>query len=195
MASGFSRRMQQEKLLMKIEELPMVERVIMAAKASRLAEIIIVYRNPEIKLLAEKHGIKSYYNNNAHEGQSAAIKCGIEASNPDTRAYLFMVGDQPFLEAAIIDKVIEVFEDSSNLIVVPTYQRKNSNPVLFDASLRQKLLAVEGDQGGRGIIEVMKDRTAFIEMDSIAPLEDIDSMESYKRVIKELDNNNHKKEL
>lgn len=191
MASGFSKRMQQEKLLMKIDEVPMVEAVIRSAKESRLTEVILVYRNPEVKLLADRYEVKAIYNPNAHLGQSAAIKCGIEAAAVDTKAYLFMVGDQPFLQAEIIDKVIETYETNKPLIVVPTYKGKNTNPVLFDSSLRQSLLQIEGDQGGRGIIEAMRDRAEFIEMNDKAQLEDIDSIESYLQVIKKSPNNNH----
>lgn len=179
LASGFSRRMQQEKLLMKIDELPMVERVMIAAKSSRLEEVILVCRNPAIKALGEKHGIKSVYNSNAHVGQSAAVKSGIMAANTNSRAFLFIVGDQPLLNPQAINKLIEVYEGGGNLIVVPTYKGKNSSPVLFDAALKEELLAIEGDQGGRIIIEVKKDKAAFVEMDSLAVLEDIDSIESY----------------
>ena len=191
MASGFSRRMQQEKLLMKIDEVPMVEAVIRAAKESLLNEVVLVYRNPEVKLLADKYEVRAIYNPNAHLGQSAAIKCGIEAITAEARAYLFMVGDQPFLKAEIINKVIEVYKKGSPLIVVPTYKGKNTNPVLFDSSLRQRLLQIEGDQGGKGIIEAMRDKTEFIEMDYKAQLEDIDSMEGYLQVVEGISNNNH----
>ncbi len=195
MASGFSRRMQQEKLLIKIGEDPMVEAVIKAAKASGLGEVILVYRRPEVKLLADKHGIKAVYNPNAHLGQSEAMKSGIKAAKQETGAYLFMVGDQPFLKPEIIDRLIEVHREGKSLIVVPTYEGKNTSPVLFDASFKEALLRIEGDEGGRSIIAASKERTAFVAMDDIAILEDIDSMESYQRLVEAIDDNNHLKEF
>ncbi len=191
MASGFSRRMQQEKLLMKIGETPMVEAVIKAAKASCLGEVILVYRNPQVKLLAEQHGIKAVFNPNAHLGQSEAMKTGIKAVDQETKAYLFMVGDQPYIKPEIIDRLIAVYREGKARIVVPTYKSKNTSPVLFDASYKAALLTIEGDEGGRRIISTQKERIAFVAMDDIAMLEDIDSMESYQRLIAAIDDNNH----
>ena len=72
-ASGFSRRMDKEKLLLKVEGIPMIERVIRAAKSSQIDELIIIYQKDEIKEIAKKYGIKMIYNQHADKGQSAAV--------------------------------------------------------------------------------------------------------------------------
>ena len=57
MASGFSKRMGHDKLLIKIENIPLIERVIKAANSSLLNETILVYKDDRIRELAEKYNI------------------------------------------------------------------------------------------------------------------------------------------
>ncbi len=60
LASGFSKRMNRDKLLMEIDGVPMVERVIQRAVESRLDEVILVYRVDEVKRIGKKYGIQTY---------------------------------------------------------------------------------------------------------------------------------------
>ncbi|MBW2554165.1 MAG: NTP transferase domain-containing protein, partial [Deltaproteobacteria bacterium] len=74
LASGFSRRMEDEKLLLKVDDVPMVERVIKAAHASLIDEIILIYRRDAINALANQYGIKAVLNPHAEKGQSAVMR-------------------------------------------------------------------------------------------------------------------------
>ncbi len=54
LASGLSRRMAgQDKLLLPVDGTPLVERVMQAADASRLDDIILAYQNPAVANLPE----------------------------------------------------------------------------------------------------------------------------------------------
>ena len=77
LASGFSKRMEQEKLLLPVGGIALVERVMRAARASRLDDVILIYQKEEIEKIGRKYGITAVYNSRAAEGQSAAIKLGI----------------------------------------------------------------------------------------------------------------------
>ncbi len=59
----------------------------------------------------------------------------------------------PFITEDLINRLIEEFiEDESN-IIVPYYNNKRGMPTIFPYSLRGELLNIEGDIGGRRIIE------------------------------------------
>jgi len=180
LASGFSRRMKTEKLLLAVDGTPMVERVIQAARASLLDEVLLVYQNEDIKKAGEKHGIKTVYNECAAAGQSASIKIGIEAASPGTDGFMFLVGDQPFLNAAVINTVIDAFNREPHSITVPVYNGKRGNPVIFPATLKNNLLALEGDRGGRVIIETMPARVKLVTIEDERLGTDVDTEEDYK---------------
>ena len=180
LASGFSRRMQAEKLLLAVDGTPMVERVIQAARASLLDEVVLVYQNADVKKAGEKYGIKTVFNERADEGQSASIKIGIEEASPETEGFMFLVGDQPFLNAATINLLIAAFKQAPHNIIIPVYNGKRGNPVIFPSTLKDELFALEGDRGGRVLIEKMPDRVSLVSIEDERLGIDVDTEEDYE---------------
>lgn len=153
MASGFSVRMGQDKLLLTMNDgLPLVEKVIKAADASELNEIIIVYQNDEVRKIAEKYRTKPVYNPNAAEGQSEAVKLGIESTDASAAGYMFLTGDQPYIDSQLINQLLNTFKRSSFPILVPFYNGCPGIPTIFSAYLQKELMQLNGDEGGRSII-------------------------------------------
>ena len=89
LASGFSKRMTRDKLLLEVGDMPVVERVVRVAQSSLLDDIILVYQNNRVKEIGKQYGVRTIYNDSAHEGQSAAVKLGVRKSRPDTDAFMF----------------------------------------------------------------------------------------------------------
>lgn len=182
LASGFSKRMEQEKLLMPVGGFALVERVLRAARASRLDDVILIYQKEEIEKIGRKYGITTVYNSRADEGQSAAVKLGIHAANPKTTGFMFMVGDQPFLNPSTINILIDTFLQDSQSIIVPVYNGLRGNPVLFPSALKKELLVLEGDRGGRMLIDAMPERVNLVSLDEELSGTDIDTAEDYLRI-------------
>ena len=182
LASGFSKRMEQEKLLLPVGGVALVERVIQAAQASRLDEVILIYQKREIEKIGRKYGIKAVHNPRADEGQSAAIKLGIHTAQPETDAFMFMVGDQPFLNPSTINILIDTFQQDPHSIIVPVYNNTRGNPVLFPSAMKELLLALDGDRGGRVLIDSMPDRVKQVHIEEELAGADIDTRENYLRI-------------
>jgi molybdenum cofactor cytidylyltransferase len=182
LASGFSKRMEQEKLLLPVGGVALVERVIRAAQASRLDEVILIYQKREIEKIGRKYGIKAVHNPRADEGQSAAIKLGIHTAQPETDAFMFMVGDQPFLNPSTINILIDTFQQDPHSIIVPVYNNTRGNPVLFPSAMKELLLALDGDRGGRVLIDSMPDRVKQVHIEEELAGADIDTRENYLRI-------------
>lgn len=183
MASGFSKRMKRDKLTLKIGGELVIEKVIKAAKKSKLDEVILVYQKDEIRDIALKYGIKTVFNSCPEKGQSESMKLGIKASNSNTRAFMFIVGDQPLLNSDTIDVIIDTFNSSDNEIVVPVYKEEKGSPTLFSSKLRDKLLEVEGDKGGRKVMLEMHDRVKYLPIEDYRVGIDIDTLEEYQELV------------
>jgi molybdenum cofactor cytidylyltransferase len=182
LASGFSKRMEQEKLLLPVGGVVLVERVIRAAKASHLDDVILIYQKKEIEMIGRKYGITAVFNSRAEEGQSAAIKLGINTAHPKTDAFIFMVGDQPFLNPSTINILIDTFQQDPHSIIVPVYNGIRGNPVLFPSALKKELLVLDGDRGGRVLIEAIPERVNLVSIDDEMSGTDIDTREDYLRI-------------
>lgn len=190
MASGFSRRMNKDKLTLNFGGELVIERVIRAAKKSRLDEIILVYQNEVIRDIGQKYCIKTVFNSSPEKGQSESMKLGIRASSLNTEAFMFFVGDQPLLDSKTINKIIEMFKNSDKEIIVPTYNGKKGSPTIFSSKFRDKLLKVEGDKGGRKIIEENTCEVGYVTIDDYKVGLDIDTWDEYQHLVEmEMKNN------
>lgn len=183
LASGFSRRMGQNKLLMKINEETIIEKVIKEVKKSEIENIYIVTNNEYIKDIAFKLNIKIIENKEAIKGQSEGIKAGVKAIK-EKGHLMFFCGDQPFIDSITINKLIYESKKNIDKIIVPTFNNRKGNPVIFPESFRIDLLKLEGDIGGRYIIKEYNDKVIFFEVEKELFLKDIDNYEEYKEIIK-----------
>jgi molybdenum cofactor cytidylyltransferase len=181
LASGLSRRMGgQDKLLLPVDGIALVERVMQAADASWLDDIILAYQNPAVAELAGKYRIRTVHNPEAALGLSASVKAGVLAALPETQAYLFLTGDQPRLEAATINLLICDWQDHKDRILVPVYGGRRGSPVVFPARFRAQLLALEGDTGGRAVIEQAPEMVRCVDMPDADAGIDIDTPDEYE---------------
>jgi len=174
--------MTRDKLLLDVGGIPVIERVIRTAKSSLLDDLILIYQNERVREIGEKYQVKAVYNDSAHEGQSAAVKLGVRESRPDTDAFMFLVGDQPFLDPATINILIDQCTKNPQQIIVPVYNGKRGNPVIFPSLFRHDLLAIEGDIGGRVVMEKMKDRLKLVVFEDGTAGIDFDTEEEYEWV-------------
>ncbi len=180
LASGFSRRMSREKLLLPFGGGTIVERVIQAAVDSQLDTVLLVFHNKAVAAKAAAYDISCIYNTQAAEGQSASIRVGIDSADPLTGAYLFMVGDQPYLEAPIINRLINEHHMHPEQIIVPVYAGRRGTPTLFPARFRDKLQDLRGDCGGRRIIDRFPESVRTVPIDAERADLDIDTDSDYE---------------
>jgi molybdenum cofactor cytidylyltransferase len=174
--------MNREKLTLTIEGIPMLERVIRAATTSSLDETFLVYQKDEIRIVGQKYGLPLIFNPHPEDGQSAAVKLGVKCAHPNSSGLMFLVGDQPYVSTATIDRLISVFNTDTSKIVVPVYGRQRGTPVIFPSSLRHELLLLEGDQGGRAIIDTMQHLVSLVAIQNELEAMDIDTHEEYHKL-------------
>lgn len=182
MASGLSRRMGQNKLLMNVNKKPMVENIVQQCTLSHLKNVLVVYSKEEVKNIVKDYDVTFCYNSQPEIGQSESIKIGVKKSSEDNvDGYMFLVSDQPFLKSETINKLLSNFE---NNIVIPVYNGKKSSPVTFPSSLKEKFLLLENDNGGREIIKQCEN-IIKVEIDSSTEGIDIDTLEEYEAIGRE----------
>ncbi|WKY46861.1 NTP transferase domain-containing protein [Eubacteriaceae bacterium ES3] len=192
LASGFSNRMNRKtnnKLELKISGIPMVERVIQAAVSSDLDDVLLIYRDPKIKDLADRYPIKTCENRNAVVGQSESIKIGIKNSDNLTEAFVFLVGDQPFISSQLLNQLIRRFKMEEDAIIIPQYNGKNGTPVVFPVQYKKQLMALTGNKGGREIIKKGQGKICYEMISDVRAGVDIDTWDAYQNFGDSVENN------
>jgi molybdenum cofactor cytidylyltransferase len=163
----------------------MLQWVLESALASDLQEIICVVRDLEavrrkISLVAER--LYWLRNHAADRGQSTSVIAGVWAIDPKSDGALLLADDQPTIRPELINSLLERFENSTALIVTPSFQGQIRNPILFRRDLFPKLLQLTGDRDGRELVKEYRKKTALVEWNDEVSFKDIDVRHNYERI-------------
>ncbi|GCE03306.1 nucleotidyltransferase family protein [Dictyobacter aurantiacus] len=193
LAAGSSSRMSHghHKLLLPLGERPVLSHVVEAALQSQATPVLVVLGHQSVQVSA---AISRYMNHNKlhvqenpdyRSGMSTSLRTGIQTLTryPDCLAVLVLLGDQPFVSAQLIDRLLAARQQSGKRIIAPCYHGKRGNPVLFDASLFSELATVSGDEGGRSVIARHADEVEQVELSDAVAQHDVDTWEAYQMAL------------
>ncbi|HRS21562.1 MAG TPA: NTP transferase domain-containing protein, partial [Clostridia bacterium] len=96
--------------------------------------------------------------------------------------FMFLVGDQPFINESIINILIGKFSPEHCNAVVPLYNGIKGNPVIFASKLRNKLMGLTGDSGGRVLLEEMEEGIITVNFADAKLGMDIDTREDFEAI-------------
>jgi len=181
LAAGLSRRMTQNKLLLPLEGKPIIEYVLAAVHECHPDESILVAQDEALFEIGRAYGFQQVKNPEPEKGQSMSVKLGVAAAK-NTNSYLLIVGDQPLLSIPTLRKIMDCSIENPDCIIVPLFDGKYRNPVIFPSLFKENLLALTGDTGGRSIIRNNPDKVLSIEIDDPFSFSDVDTPESYERM-------------
>jgi molybdenum cofactor cytidylyltransferase len=184
LAAGASSRMGRPKQLLDWGGRPLARAAAETALAARLAPIVAVVgaARAEVEAALADLPLQVVANPDYAAGQSTSLRAGIAALDPDADAVVVLLGDQPFVTAAIIERLVAEWHASQASIVAPVYAGQRGNPVLFARAVFPELLAIQGDQGARSVLAADPSRIHPVAFDDPRPLADIDTLEDYERL-------------
>lgn len=184
LAAGASTRMGRPKQLLDWGGRPLVRAAAETALAARLDPLLVVVGGARVEVEAALAGLPLMIvaNPDYASGQSSSLRVGIGALGPDAGAVVVLLGDQPFVTAAIVARLVAEWRASAAPIVAPIYAGQRGNPVLFARALFPELLAIQGDQGARAVLAADRARIHLVEFEDPRPLADIDTLEDYERL-------------
>jgi molybdenum cofactor cytidylyltransferase len=105
-------------------------------------------------------------------------------ANDTCSGLLVHLVDHPYIDAALVNLLIEGLEDSGKLIAVPRFHGKRGHPVIFARSLFNELLNAPEDQGAKAVVNAHRDETLEIETEDKGITLDIDTPELYRQHVK-----------
>lgn len=132
------------------------------ARYSQLFQHIVVViptGNHAMKILLKNQSVDIVECEQSVQGMGRSIACGITQLSA-TDAVLIALGDMPIIEIRTIEKLHEAL--SANHIIAPTHNGVRGNPVGFGREYFAELLQLQGDRGGRGVID--NNSNDFIEL-------------------------------
>jgi molybdenum cofactor cytidylyltransferase len=177
LAAGRGRRFDasgaQNKLL---QALPGGDLVVLASARHMLAvlpRVIAVVRPGGDQVASALHflGCEVVVAQDADSGMASSLVYAI-GSTQDATGWIIALGDMPHVASATIAALQAKLADGAD-IVVPTFQQKRGNPVGFGRRHLPLLLALQGDQGARSILQ--QHPVTEVDVTDSGILQDIDT--------------------
>jgi len=186
LAAGSSARMGgSNKLLERIDNVPMVETVVRAALASSADEVVVITGEDRDGVEACLAGlpVRLVWNPQHAGGLSTSLQAGVSALPTGTRAVAVCLGDMPLVRPAHIDTLIRAFlADSEGSIFVPTWQGKRGNPVLWTVDLLPEIGTLTGDVGVKALMDRHPTKVREVPVDTSGILTDVDTPEALREL-------------
>lgn len=112
--------------------------------------------------------------------QSASLRAGVSAAG-DVPAFLILLGDQPMVGRPEIEAVLAAWEGGAKAALVDGGEGPQP-PAVFDRSLRDRLLALEGDRGAKSVALGLGDGLTILSLPPGPWMTDIDTEEELSRL-------------
>lgn len=195
LAAGEARRMGGiDKLMLRIDGVPLVRRAFDMLRAAGVAQVVVVcgHRPERVRALFAAGEATLITNERYQQGQQGSVLAGMAAIEPGADAVMVALGDMPLVQAADLVALACAFEvrAGGRDIIVPMYRGARGNPVLFGADAVREILAQSDGQGGegadapgaRGFIAQHRERVQTFECDNDHLCVDMDTPEDIERV-------------
>lgn len=188
LAAGKSSRAGKLKQLLPIGHTTLLGRTLHNYRQSLSNEIILVvgYKAGDIVASIDTEDIVVVNNPDFKLGMSASIQYGLLHSNAEADAFLIALADQPSIDANTINRLIEAFLNSKKSIIVPLYNNRRGNPVIFSAVYRDELMRLSGDKGGREIVTRHAEAVMEVSVECEGVIQDIDTADEYRALLDRL---------
>lgn len=189
LAAGESKRMGEQKLLMKWGKTSVIEHVLQVFSTSGVDEIVVMtgsHRDQIEKLISgmkTTRPLKSIFTENFSSGEMlSSIQCGLRAlQNGSADAALIGLGDQPQIREGTVRMVCDAFRRTKSPLVVPSFNMRRGHPWLVARELWNDLLELAPHQTPRVFLNLHQEKILYVDAADASILADLDTPGDYAK--------------
>jgi molybdenum cofactor cytidylyltransferase len=191
LAAGESKRMGKPKMLLPFGESTILETVIASARDTQLHNVRVVLGSgrEEIEKKIHDPGIRIVSNPDYKKGMLSSVQCGLREIGPGISAVMILLGDQPMIGKAVIERMIKAYRTTEKSILVATFNGKRGHPLLFHASYIPEILAFPSGSSLKSLLTKHSGQVQEVETGEPGILRDIDTEKEYQKELKYQKNN------
>jgi molybdenum cofactor cytidylyltransferase len=181
LAAGESRRMGEPKQLLPFAGKTMLECVIDAFTTPRIDEILVVLGHRADDIAPHLGKGRRVDNPDYTTGMFSSVQAGLRALPVETKLVLLGLCDQPRLNRATVEKLVQEF---TGKILIPTFKGRQGHPLLFEARYAREILAFEETLTLKHFLANHPDEIARSPVTDEGVLVDIDDRASYEQQLR-----------
>jgi molybdenum cofactor cytidylyltransferase len=178
LAAGASTRMGRPKQLLPFRGRTLLEQVVSKVGTWPVDQVVVVLgaHAEEILEAVDFGEAVVVVNDDWAEGMASSLRVGLDFLTRDSsfgRVFVAL-GDQPDIPPDVPTGLLAAVEGASHPALIPVYRYERANPVLFDRSLWERLMSLEGDAGASGVLRAHPEWAEEVRFDHLPP-RDVDS--------------------
>ncbi len=182
LGAGGSTRLGQPKQLLPFKGTTLLGWVVGEAEgATALDEVVVVLGRAaeEIRSRVAFGRARVVENPVFGEGCSSSYRAGIGTLDQRAEAVMVLLGDQPGVDRAIIERVAEDWRRDGGRIVLASYRGKRGHPMLFARDLFDTLVGLRGDKAAWKIVDAHPEWVREVPLACSLPA-DVDTWAGYE---------------
>ena len=181
LAAGMSTRMGRLKQLLPLGGRPAIQWIV-EVLIGRLDQVIVVlgHRADEIAPVVADYPVQTAINTEYDLGMLSSVQCGIRGVD-EGADYLMCLGDQPQIDGAVVDQVLQTAKQVETGMVIPANQGKRGHPIFIRNTYRREILALGLDGGLNELMRKYPEDIHELVVGQSGILEDMDTPADYQR--------------
>jgi len=185
LAAGESKRMGKPKLLLSFGNETILGNTLNNILSSSIDEVIVVLgaNAVETQKIIDNEAVKIVINPDYRQGMSTSLICGLRQIDQRAQKIMVALSDQPLIDGKTYNKLIQKSLHSDMGIVLPAYQSRRGNPIIFDIRYKGELLKLRGDVGGRELLKQHPDDILEVAVDCEGIYINLNTMDDYKAAL------------
>jgi len=167
------------KALIRVDGMPLVQRLIAAVRGAGIAEVLVVtgdHHDAIVQALATT-GARAVHNACAARGQGGSVRLGLAGADPQADAVMILLCDQPLLTSADLNDLLDAFEHrvAGEFVVPRIGGTRRGNPVLASRRVIEVILASDRYTACRDYMGAHPESVSYLETANDHYLIDIDA--------------------
>ena len=187
LAGGMSKRFGEEnKLLSKINNLPMILHIVLQLTIDEISDITIItgFNSKKIKNALSGLKVNIIENTSYKNGIGSTLSLGVSNLSNKCDGVLICLADMPLLTSNDYKNLINHHLKNSgpSKITAPFIKNKRGNPIIWGKKFYTELMNIEQNVGGQNLLNNHKDAIIEFQTLSLSFFHDIDTPSDYKKL-------------
>ncbi len=181
LAAGASRRMGQNKLLLRLEGESLLRRAARRALRAGLSPVVVVLGHEVERARAELAGLScdTVVNPDFTGPTSGSLHKGLERLCFGIEAAVVMLADMVLVSEQMLAALVAAARGSAAPLVVSRYGDVTAPPLLFRRALFDELLAWTGEGCGKTVVQRHREEALFVDWPPVV-LSDVDTPDDFR---------------
>ncbi|MGA2718075.1 MAG: nucleotidyltransferase family protein [Candidatus Acidiferrales bacterium] len=186
LSAGESRRMGTPKALLPYRGSTFLEHLIEVTRHPRvgLTKIVLGAGAQLIRDTLHLDEASVVINNEWEKGQLSSIQAAVRSlAAAGTDGMILCPVDHPLVSANLVAHLIEQFDSTGKLVVLPTYKGRRGHPLIFRASLYDELLQASATVGARQVVWAHRDEVLEVATDEEGIILNLNDPETLRKAL------------